>query len=469
MMAMKHRDTGGSILMEVLLMLGILVVVFPIIQKNVQERSDALRNELVVKDMMKIKTALENYLEDRTEEDVGVTEYSDLSFLYKTGLPQGFKTSNIIGQNYKVRIKRSKLSDGTIEYDAIVIADGNPNISDLRIREIVKESRGFGGYVEDKIIYGANWSLAKDAWEDGVGAIQNDSIIFKTGANKKRDYQYISRVSEKSNAMNTDLHMNLNDIYNAGLFEVTNKMEVNELSVDASATSEFDRMSLEDTATFNSAMTVAGANSSVSLPEGIDNGSLFFDDDRTEKVFLEELMKIGGDFEASATVIVEPNVLRFAKAATLVGSGTELKIGNQLKLPSDATSSIGTMTVADVTIDASSKLDGAENFGFTSDGITSRKNAKFKMAGGSFSGHDVIVKNVNSALAGKKIGGIDITTRTPISVVLRAISYEYADLYRLVHNDYPSESEKPIPGWSYPEQFRCFSEDCDGQYWWDKP
>ena len=74
---LKYKNDNANILLEVLLMLAILIVVFPMLQKNVKERSDAIRNQLVVKDMMKIKTATENYLKSNPSfKEVGVFEIS---------------------------------------------------------------------------------------------------------------------------------------------------------------------------------------------------------------------------------------------------------------------------------------------------------------------------------------------------------------------------------------------------------
>ena len=55
------KNDNGGILLEVLLMLAILMVIFPIMQRDIKKRTDNIRNQMVVKDLMKLKGAVETY------------------------------------------------------------------------------------------------------------------------------------------------------------------------------------------------------------------------------------------------------------------------------------------------------------------------------------------------------------------------------------------------------------------------
>ncbi|MDR3126526.1 MAG: shufflon system plasmid conjugative transfer pilus tip adhesin PilV, partial [Rickettsiales bacterium] len=236
-------------MMEIILMIGILLAVFPIIQRSIRGRSESLRNEYVIKDMMRLKSAVENFLERRIytldfyENPVIEMSGKDLEVFYETGLPKGFKSKNMLGQDYAVKIRRHESAPGEpFEYDAIVIAHGGPSVSDLRVKEIAKESKGYGGYVEDGIIYGQSWSYDVDVWKGKTG-IAPDSLVFKTGF-LRRDYQYISRVNERYARMNANLDMNLNNIYGVGSMRVAGDAEANDFKVDSDAKAVTETMTV---------------------------------------------------------------------------------------------------------------------------------------------------------------------------------------------------------------------------------
>ena len=79
------------------------------------------------------------------------------------------------------------------------------------------------------------------------------------------------------------------------------------------------------------------------------------------------------------------------------------------------------------------------------------------------------LKNVNKKiiydLGLKKLGGIDITEKTPLSVVLRGIHYSYCDMYKLVHNQYPT-NDGIVPGWYCNLYRRCEYAECEGQWYY---
>jgi hypothetical protein len=82
--------------------------------------------------------------------------------------------------------------------------------------------------------------------------------------------------------------------------------------------------------------------------------------------------------------------------------------------------------------------------------------------------HDIIIRNLNEHLWGQVIGGITIMEDTPVSVIIRALNYEYADLFQLVTGSFPQPHERYIPEYSLPVRLRCLSVDCSGSKDWDQ-
>lgn len=474
----KIKAENGNILLEVLLMLAIMMVVFPIIQKNIKEKSDTLRNQLVVKDMMKLKTATENYLKLKPDIPEGV-HLVDIAILEQNGLPKNFKTSNIIGQNYRVKMRATRKSDGNLEYDAIIIADGNADIPDMRIRDIVKESRGFGGYLEDGIIYGTSWSLDGSGWEESWAT---PPLIFKVGFAKK-DYQYISRNGIGSSMMQTDLFMNLNDIEMVTDFIISKGkevsfgeseegfIEVNDLFLSSNGTASASILSVDSSLKLNDVMDAT--NATVTFPNGINQSDIGINDDNAEYVYLHDTLNVTSDFTTNS---LEENRFSFVDTNKLsADSLVDMYVGGLIKTPELSTTfaKFGTVDLSSVNID--SKLSDNQymtyeindstkysSVGFVFGNIKSKlKPNKYYINGLNVNLSDVVVKKVNSQLLGKRIGNVVITDKTPLSVILRALSYEYADIYRLVTNTY-SGMINPLPGLKYEEKYRCAKQQCFG-------
>lgn len=473
----NYKNDKGNILLEVLLMLAILFVIFPFIQKNVKERSDTLRNQLIVKDMMKLKTATENYLKMKPDIAQGV-HLINFSTLEENGLPKNFKTSNIIGQKYRVKVRSVEKADGNVEYDAIIIADGNSEVSDMRIREIVKESRGFGGYLEDGIIYGPNWSLDGNGWEENWAT---PPVIFKVGFAKK-DYQYISRNGIGSSTMKTDIFMNLNDIEMVKDFVIAKGhenleegvVEVNDLFMSSNGRADISILSIEEELNFNASMNAM--NATLVFPNGLNQPTVGIEDDTTTDLYLHNSLHISNDLMTNSS---EENRFSFADVNTLsVYSPVDLYVGSLIKTPEQSTSyaMFGNMDLSSVNID--SKLSDGRIMNYTNSGSVynsvgfvfnniyskfNRNKYNIKTTDGTAKVNmsDVIVKKLNSQLYGQRIGNIVVTDKTPVSVILRGLAYEYSDIYRVVTNTY-SGMHDPLPGLRYDEAYRCAKQTCSG-------
>jgi hypothetical protein len=505
----RHIGDKGSILMEVLLMIAILIVIFPIIQRNIKERSDSARNELVVKDMMRIKAAVENYLEQGNGEtppckknsatdeaakgkgyictggtlSVGIKSINGVDecqcatgsddctgkvgclhyWFDRYGLAPSLKSANIIGQNYSVKIRRTP-SGNNSTYDAIIVADGNPDISDMRIREIVDASKGYGGYVEGTVIYGANWSLDNATWTAGA-----NSIIFKAGS-LKREYQYITRRSPASNTMHTDLLMNFNNMNSVASITIAGKVEVSGLEVkNSSQTATATEVSLNksDGGTAPSLLINGPVNSTgtVAFPSGITCLACAIADalGRTamNKIAVENNMTVQATLSVLNSGITSYLRSVYAGRILAISGGLNLFVGNTISVPQDATvARVANLIVNSAELGNSSGTGVGFTFGKISmcGGTNCANSADTYMVNAStFKGKDIVVRDVNDLFGNVKYGGIDISSKTPISMILRALTYQYADIYRLANGGVSyADAAKPISGIGYNDCKRCY-------------
>ena len=91
------KNDNGGILLEVLLMLAILMVIFPIMQRDIKKRTDNIRNQMVVKDLMKLKGAVETYLKKKPTFETAIVDIP-FSDLVDSGLPKSFAKKNVLDQ-----------------------------------------------------------------------------------------------------------------------------------------------------------------------------------------------------------------------------------------------------------------------------------------------------------------------------------------------------------------------------------
>ena len=253
----KDKSVSGGILLEVIFMLAIMVAIFPFIQRDAKKRSDSLRNQMVVRDLIKLKTAVENYLKRQPSFEVDVTNGAKvvdikLDDLYESGLDRSFNGKSVLGQEYKVRVKISLDSEHRIIYDAIVIAlDKSKSIPVMRLKDIIKDTKGYGGYVEGGLIYGADWQLSLEPWNKDRDDIDENTIVVKTGFSQK-SYKFVSKKPGiGSSTMETNLHMNMQNIYNARNLYIGGFMEVGSFDLSGSdagaSTSTFNDIAISGT------------------------------------------------------------------------------------------------------------------------------------------------------------------------------------------------------------------------------
>ena len=557
-MIKKYRNVNGGVLLEVLLMLSVMIVLFPIVHGKVKKRTDEIRNQMIVRDLLKVKNAVENYLKRKNvvEEKFGGSQISKtnvmmdigINDLYDSGLERSFQEKNILGQNYKVRVKALHDDLGNIVYDAIIIATGDEDIPTMRIKDIVKESKGYAGYVDekDKAIYGANWQLAVDAWckkktdnqdECEEGDIDKSSIVVKTGFSKK-EYKYITK-GPGNNAMNADLYLNMQNITNIGDLKVAGFVQLNDFELQSGARGNFtevvvtDKLNVQEDSdsqeenqeeqdptpendskkaeiVLNQLMHVGEA---LKFSVGLTQDKLNFSCNENRKksrdgnvedvlenglpvflkdVKLKQFLTVKGvlAFETEADCVygsgsVECNQLKSAVAEKFDSSSENknLSIANLLDFTDknkdgDYDSDTKVLKIKEL---ETRSFDGNKDVLF-SELSSATEPGRFNVAKEECDIHlnDIVVSDVNAKLilgsnggnvSGQsiKIGGIDITNKTPLSVIFRAILYEYADVHNLVYGDYPpTMSAGPRLPWYLISSVRCernTNDDC-GSSWY---
>lgn len=467
-MKKNFKNVSGGLLLEVLFMLAILMIIFPIMQKDMKKRTENLRNQMVVKDLMKLKNAVEIYLKKNPTFEENVIIDLDLKNLVDSGLSSSFSGSNVLGQNYKVRLKTFVDTENNgMTYDAIIIATGNNDIPAVRIREIVKEAKGYAGYVEDGMIYGPNWQLDVANWNtnNDLVPIDNSSIVMKTGFSRK-EYKYISRVANVGSAtMETDLYMNLQQINNVNNLYIGDTLEV--VNLNANGSFVVSDIAVEESMTLNEDMII---DNRFNFPNGIADTSKTYEDTKTQSLFLANILSIIGDLEFLDDM--DYNRLRFVNSNEVVFDGVVMAIANLLSFALDEEALVKITTLELNSYNNQNKVvDGAYAFKFNN--IKSGNNPLYNISSNILNMHDIVITNVNEKLLGRlnaagqevgvpKIGGIDINERTPISVILRALSYAYADIYKISTNEYPSQV---INGWYYNVYKRCEFNECSDPGW----
>jgi hypothetical protein len=227
-------------LLEVMLMVSIIMMVYPIINRQTSKQKSKMRDILIVKEISTIKTAFEKFLLRYVEDipndictidlsmeeltaacdgggffPIGSDGVSILQKVYGMGLPRNLgKGTNMLGQTYSVRVRKKKLKGNVDMVEAMVITKAveDLDVEDLTIRSIARELGFSGGYVEDDLIIGINWGSDPDTW--GATEIEEQALISKLDpiqADKSLLVKYPSSRIE-DNTMLTDILMNNNDI-----------------------------------------------------------------------------------------------------------------------------------------------------------------------------------------------------------------------------------------------------------------
>ncbi len=477
----KYKNVSGGMLLEIILMLAVMMSIFPIMQRNIKKRTDNIRNQMVIKDMLKLKGAVENYLKKQPNLKEGVNDI-DLNVLVENGLSAAFKKQNVLNQIYKVRVKVKKEQDLDVEllmYDAIIIATGNDEISPMRIRDIVKEAKGYAGYVEKDMVYGPSWQFKTNVWKKDNTAmdINEHSLVLKTGLTKDDD-KYIYRVPNSGSAsMRTDLYMGFNNII--GINNIFINGGVDTTNAEFRGQTNLRTMAVENILDFNNTNIkvneifnfIGKKDTDINFEnyDYVDNSALFVYLANVftaqELLFNDSAKKVIGSYDQLLRSLISP-IINFNSNSTIINKISKFLIEQTSDVSKDVILKLKELDTR--TFNIKSK-NNADSFASVEEVASLKEASKYFIIKDKFSAHDIIVKNVNKKiiydLGLKKLGGIDITEKTPLSVVLRGIHYSYCDMYKLVHNQYPT-NDGIVPGWYCNLYRRCEYAECEGQWYY---
>ena len=469
----KNKSVNGGILLEVLFMLGIMIAIFPFIQSDVKKRTDAIRNQMVVRDLIKLKTAVEEYLKRKPTFDRSGVHDIEFSQLYDSGLEPTFKEKNVLDQNYKVRVKVSEVG-GNTSYDAIIIATSDGSIPTVRYVEANGSSL---------VAYSPSWQFtisngSDNGWNGASGGIDKNSLIVKAGLSKK-EYKYISRIPGVGTAtMETHLLMNnqsisgVDSLHIAGTFSVPDfdfkggENLVSKVGNITIAPNENTENALVGSVL--SSLEVSGSNMIVKevlrFTAGLMMDTLKFIDDGLLSLYIKsdlivnDKLKFNTDatcsFVDSAdedyTSLDVCNKIRaikvIGKLAIPSGGVSVLYVANLFRLlsnPEGDTKNLAYMLrVNNLNVRS---FDNEKSSSSETGGVSAVKALEFgkilvdgqpdfKVNEATVDLNDIIVSKVNSKLMARtsKIGGIDINEKTPLSTILRAYRYTRCNVSHLV-------------------------------------
>ena len=419
----------GGMLLEVILMLSIMIAIFPFMQKQAKKRSDDLRNKQVIRELTKIKVALEKYLKSSN-----VSVNANLDTLKAFGLPADFQSTNSFGQEYKIKIKSSQSGNETL-YNAIIYTKSG-DISPIRVKEIVADSKGIAGYVEGDLVYSSSWQLNASSF--GSGLFDNNSFVVRVGGGNKEDL-FIHRISSTlgTNIMRTDLYFTSvgagaqNNIYNVANLGVKETITGATLTAQTSVpTSNVNYLNVSDNLELSS--SVSSTVGTLTFAKGFLGNNVGISDNNSGNIYLGGNLNITGTGSLSLNSSVVSNVLRSLKVYNLyLESNSILRFSGKLISKLYPKVLFGTLYTDKFDYIMTPTSDGDSNAGVKFTNI--HLNSETSITGNTFNFNDVILKKFNTMFNQKEIGGIVINERTPLSLVLRALTYEYYDVWHVYH------------------------------------
>jgi len=463
------------------------------LQKNVHDRADRMKQDQVMRDMMLLKSLVEEYIENlqgtqafADREIVEVPSARIASFL-NGRTRRNFENPNALGQKYTIKLRRRADKQGGTHtgFDAIIVADGAEIPSNI-LREIVKESRGAGGYVEDDRIFGATWTLDLSDWKGAI-PISPDALVFKVGE-FRRDAIFLSRTNPRYATMQTDILMRGNDILSAGNIMLKGKLETASLTLARNSEARLDEMILDGGLSLRGGISLKGvmtfATGLIRQSDVISGGDIL------QEIEISDALNIMGALKINS----QDNRLRLVdtlRVSSLLATGLDLNIAGRLYIPSMEGAIEGNFVEANefnVRALNMKKIDWEGSVGLHfHEGLFSVTDERFGIrrprqldaetgfeteeeiedAPFGYYSHDIVIRKLNEQLLGEVIGGITIAEDTPVSVIIRALNYEYADLFQLVTGQPPKWNERYIPEYSLPIKLRCLTYDCSGKQDWD--
>ena len=184
--------SSGSILIELLLSVALVVVILPFIFQYQQRAVIRAQNLAIRNQMTEIQVALERYIvanRPQLLQTVGrnITRV-ELSELEGFGIPPAILEQD--ADKYQLRILKSADATGAASLQGVVIRNSD-DITPLRTREIVKLSGGTMGFVDGTHAYGTYGAWHTDSVDIGTSA---DNALIETTAINRDNALYLWRV-----------------------------------------------------------------------------------------------------------------------------------------------------------------------------------------------------------------------------------------------------------------------------------
>ena len=257
----RTNDCRGTVLMEFLLTIALAGTLLPFVYQYQQRAVLRAENIRVTRQMDKIKTIMERYIDDNKDamlttigRNIIQLRLSDLS---DYGLDENFV--NEAADKYQLRILKSVDKNDQATLQGIVVYSDS-EITPMRTRQIVSMGDDKTGFIDGKRAYGGFGTWRTDAADLGID--RTSGIVQATAANRNNTL-YLWRIPSESAAdatMLSGLNLGMRDITNIA-FANSRGLRIDEvLNINNIATHDliFDNQTILDSNYKTRTATVTG-------------------------------------------------------------------------------------------------------------------------------------------------------------------------------------------------------------------
>jgi len=202
------RAQRGGMMIELLLALALAAAMLPFLLRQEQGRIQHAESVRAVRDIARVRTALERYMEENKRELMATISRNvvrvNISTLENYGLAAGSVGNE---SKFQLRVVKSADRGGRSFLQGIVVMDSE-NVSPVRTREIAHIGGEATGFADGNRTYGAfgTWSSSANIWD---AKFSDTSIVDVTGTLRSGN-EYLMRVASKDAldaTMNSDLSL----------------------------------------------------------------------------------------------------------------------------------------------------------------------------------------------------------------------------------------------------------------------
>ncbi len=258
----SKNESGGSMLIELLLSIALAVIVIPFIFKYQQNAIIRAQNIALTNEMTEIQVALERYIVANRQDLLKTVGRHivrlDIEDLIEFGIPEYIIDNS---DKYQLRILKSADSIGAATLQGVIVRD-SADIAPMRTREIVNLSGGDMGFIDGMRAHGTFGTWHADTVDIGVDV--SDGLVGTTSV-KRDNAVYLWRLPSENVAdstMMSALNLGGHDIVN---ISVLNSDSLN-FSGDMSALKIVaDKIVFENRTTLDNSFNTASATVSGAL------------------------------------------------------------------------------------------------------------------------------------------------------------------------------------------------------------